>query len=1148
MAEEIKTRSGVNLLVERRDIAGGIELSLRMKSRKKCILHWGLALNESAPWQIPPQPLWPEGSRAFDEGALQTPFILHNNEGRIIVRLDKDLNFAILNFALFFPEDGSWDNNRGKNYRIKIKSPARKGPSPAQVLEEELKEREVLFKDVYGLDPDSQLAVALCREDGRYRLNLLTDMPGLLILHWGVAMHGRDEWLLPPSSMHPAGTEVFDDKAAETPFVLHEGMNRLILKFGEDDAPMGIPFVLRHPGTGRWIKDRGRNFYVPVAGQKEVPLSQLAETIIRAEMGNHSWTLMHRFNLCHDLLERVGNDVEGLALLFVWMRFSAIRQLVWQRNYNTKPSELTHSQDRLTLKLADVYISEPASRDLIRLMMTTVGRGGEGQRIRDEILHIMHRHHIKEVAGHFLEEWHQKLHNNATPDDIVICEAYLNFLRSDGDLELFYRTLEAGGVTKERLEGFERPIKSPPDFIPHLKDALIHDFEEYLRLLRSVHSGTDLESAINAARYLLDAEASGMLEFIWKHKDNSRTEMVELVDRITRVRRILNKLLSTEKDNARVRDILYLDLALEEFLRVIVERNIHSRMEVKELVELVGMVLENVRFFYDSEEFLACLREWKRLKAVSPLTLDRALHAKAVLDRIGRAIGAFIDHYYQLLQPKAELLGKAFQADSWAITLFSEEIVRGRPAFVLSMLLRYLDPVLRKKAKLGNWQVISQGQGIGRVETVEALGAVQGKRFDSPTVIIADKVRGDEEPPEGVTAVITPDAVDLVSHVAVRARNAHLLFAICYDRKHLERLKSLKGRYLNFAVDTSGDVVFEEVSGEMVNVPPRVKLGFIKIARPEFTAYAIGARDFREGVVGGKSLNLTRLQGKLPDWVHLPASVALPFGVFEKVLALDRNSEIAQHYRELVSGLDGNPEEILEDIRKTLLGLEAPEELPSVLRGVMEDAGLGWPKDWDDTWMCIKRVWASKWNERAYLSRKARGIPDEDLFMAVLIQQVVEAEYSFVIHTDNPFTGDSDELYAEVVLGLGETLVGNYPGRALGFTCRKRGSEPQLLSYPSKSVGLFGGGLIFRSDSNGEDLSGYAGAGLYDSVMLKPPRKVLLDYTEEPLVWDENFRNELLTGITNVGVMVEKVLGSPQDIEGACSQGRYYVVQTRPQV
>ena len=168
--------------------------------------------------------------------------------------------------------------------------------------------------------------------------------------------------------------------------------------------------------------------------------------------------------------------------------------------------------------------------------------------------------------------------------------------------------------------------------------------------------------------------------------------------------------------------------------------------------------------------------------------------------------------------------------------------------------------------------------------------------------------------------------------------------------------------------------------------------------------------------------------------------------------------------------------------------------------------------------------------------------------MAVLIQDVVEADYSFVIHTANPFTGERDEIYAEVVLGLGETLVGNYPGRALSFSCRKGDSEPQLLTFPSKSLGIFGSGLIFRSDSNGEDLAGYAGAGLYDSVMLSPSRKVYLDYTRERLVWDKDFRRNLLVTIATIGTMVEKALGSPQDIEGAYSKGRYYVVQTRPQV
>ena len=37
---------------------------------------------------------------------------------------------------------------------------------------------------------------------------------------------------------------------------------------------------------------------------------------------------------------------------------------------------------------------------------------------------------------------------------------------------------------------------------------------------------------------------------------------------------------------------------------------------------------------------------------------------------------------------------------------------------------------------------------------------------------------------------------------------------------------------------------------------------------------------------------------------------------------------------------------------------------------------------------CACQVWASKWNDRAWLSRRARGVPDDALYMAALIQQV----------------------------------------------------------------------------------------------------------------------------------------------------------------
>ncbi len=90
--------------------------------------------------------------------------------------------------------------------------------------------------------------------------------------------------------------------------------------------------------------------------------------------------------------------------------------------------------------------------------------------------------------------------------------------------------------------------------------------------------------------------------------------------------------------------------------------------------------------------------------------------------------------------------------------------------------------------------------------------------------------------------------------------------------------------------------------------------------------------------------------------------------------------------------------------------------------------------------------------------------------------------------------------------------------------------------------------MIFRSDSNGEDLEGYAGAGLYDSVLLDKPKQVPVDYTQEPLLWDQTFREGLFESIAHLGLDVERACGSPQDVEGAVSQGKYFVVQTRPQV
>ncbi len=1149
----ITTQSGLDLQVETLARQGQLEVSLHAPAGKRCVLHWGVRRQMQQDWAAPPQSVWPPDTQPMGVTAVQTPFAKQNGQLGIDIRMDLAADYASLDFVIFFPDEKRWDNNGGRNYQVAL-TKSKPTTDPQAVLRARLGEEELLFERAFDLGNQAKLAVAVVRTEQQYRFEALTNLGGPLLLHWGIARRSPREWLLPPESMRNHVTTGFDDHAVQTPFETQEGFNALALAVAESDAPLGLNFVLKqNTPEGRWLKHRGGNFYVPIhqaatqaGGQGLGELAGLADEIIQAETGHNSWTLMHRFNLCYDLLDRVQHSVEGQALLYVWLRFSAIRQLTWQRNYNTQPRELAHAQDRLTQKLANVFRSEPETRPLVRLALATVGRGGDGQRVRDEILHIMHRHNIKEVTGHFLEEWHQKLHNNTTPDDVVICEAYLEFLYSNGNRDRFYQTLENGGVTKQRLESFERPIRTEPQFAGHLKDALIPDFQNFLRVLKSVHSGTDFETAVNAARGQLDGDLQGLLHYLGEHRNDPPEGVVNLVNQITDARRRLSNRLNQDGG---LRELLYLDLALEQLLRVSVERHVHLRFNGDQLVDLIARALENVTLTYEDPELAACARHWERLQGLPRFNADWALHAKSVGDRIARALTTWIDRFYQLLQPKAEYLGAGFQAEPWTITLFSEEVVRGSSlGFVVSMLLHRLDPLLRKAANIGAWRIISRGGGGGQIEVVDKLGSIQNQRFDKPTVVVTDKVMGDEELPDGVTAVIAPDVTDIVSHVAVRARNSNVLFASCHDPEMLAHLKSLRGHHVHLTVNPAGDVIVQETEADAPAAAIESVQERISLTPRQFTKYAITHEEFREELVGGKSCHQAELRGKLSDWIHLPASAAIPFGVFEKVLGLPANQELARRCQELTRQAETGNTEALADLRRTVLQLTAPDELPDTLRQGMTKAGLDWPADWDKTWRCIKQVWASKWNDRAFLSRKKLGISHDQLFMAVLIQSVVPADYAFVVHTVNPSTGNANELFAEIVLGLGETLVGNYPGRALSFVVDKTSGAQTLLSYPGKSIGLYGSGLIFRSDSNGEDLAGFAGAGLYESVLLQPPRVVELDYTEEPLVWDERFRQDLLQTIAKIGLEVEKAFGAPQDIEGAVARGKYFVVQTRPQV
>src|SRR5262249_8309228 len=161
-------------------------------------------------------------------------------------------------------------------------------------------------------------------------------------------------------------------------------------------------------------------------------------------------------------------------------------------------------------------------------------------------------------------------------------------------------------------------------------------------------------------------------------------------------------------------------------------------------------------------------------------------------------------------------------------------------------------PLLRKSAHMGNWQIVSRGRGAGKVEVIDSLRAVQRAKYDGPTIIVADKVMGDENIPEGVTAVLAPDVTDIVSHVAVRARNANILFASCHDQELFKRLKSSRGHFLQLDVNPAGDVVIQETSEtrEAKQPEPKEKRK-LSVVSKKFGKYALAVSDFNEKVVGG---------------------------------------------------------------------------------------------------------------------------------------------------------------------------------------------------------------------------------------------------------------------------------------------------------
>jgi alpha-glucan, water dikinase len=358
----------------------------------------------------------------------------------------------------------------------------------------------------------------------------------------------------------------------------------------------------------------------------------------------------------------------------------------------------------------------------------------------------------------------------------------------------------------------------------------------------------------------------------------------------------------------------------------------------------------------------------------------------------------------------------------------------------------------------------------------------------------------------------------------------------------------------------------------------------LRLPRVEASSeWALTPDRFRAGLVGGKSLGVQQLAALAGANFSVPPAFAIPYGAFEHALATSSH-EVRTCFSDALAALNaaappppahidmGPLRNALAAVRHAASEVTLPGELQAAIGAAVSGQGESlavWSDIADDSahesddsassagtdaWRAIKAVWASKWTERAFLNRRARGVPEHDLSMAVLCMGLVPAEYAFVLHTQSPLAGaSSDEVFGEVVVGLGETLVGNSPGRAFSFSAPKSGAgDVALIALPSKLEAHFapdgGACLIARSDSNGEDLEGYAGAGLYESHTTRATKTQATNYAAERLLWDASFRGDLVKKLVELAKVVERSAGCAQDIEGCMVGDKVYLLQSRAQI
>ena len=455
-----------------------------------------------------------------------------------------------------------------------------------------------------------------------------------------------------------------------------------------------------------------------------------------------------------------------------------------------------------------------------------------------------------------------------------------------------------------------------------------------------------------------------------------------------------------------------------------------------------------------------------------------------------------------------------------------------------------LERVLQSDISKGQeYEPLNLARGLGRIHIIEKIDEHVEIGFNE--ILVLNEVPIQLPPVAGI--IVSKPSTPL-SHINLLVKGWGVPNA--YIKNAPELLRQYDGRWVAF--ETKRDVYTIKLADmdQLREYQRRMSQRFdVMKPRSDLTARQIKSLgEQRAGDVvayGGKSANLGELKNARIPGLIIPDGFTVPFFYYDQFINENELDDIIYemlndqkfvhdpaYRRGRLADLRDRIQKgkVDESLRSKVLllahqkypgrGLFArsssnSEDLPN-FSGAGLHSSVPNVKGDDQLMEALKTVWASLWNFEAYEARERAGIDHAKVYMAVLIQEGINADSAGVMITADPYNPESkDAIYISAKRGLGIKVVEG-----------KRIAE-QILFRPRSNA------IRVLTRSAEDSLLTFDENGGVKEVPITGERTVLTD--------------EMTRRLARAAQRIKAVFGGKdQDIEWLYMRGQLYIVQARP--